>query len=71
MVHQHHTTLVAVMAGTAVIPFIARRLRIPSAALEIVFGLVLFNFVFTERPDWFLFVQELGFIYLMFIAGMA
>ncbi len=70
MVHQHHTTLVAVMAGTAVIPFIARRLRIPSAALEIVFGLLLFNFVFTERPDWFLFVQELGFIYLMFIAGM-
>jgi len=70
VVHQHHTTLVAVMAGTAVIPFIARRLRIPSAALEIVFGVLLFNFVFQTRPDWFLFIQELGFIYLMFIAGM-
>jgi len=70
VIHQHHTTLVAVMAGTAVIPFIARRLRIPSAALEIVFGLLLFNFVFQSRPDWFLFLQEFGFIYLMFIAGM-
>ena len=58
------------MAGTATIPFIARRLRVPSAALEIVFGVLLFNFAFHSRPDWFLFVQELGFIYLMFIAGM-
>jgi len=70
VIHQHHSTLVAVMVGTALIPFIARRLRIPSAALEIVYGLLLFNFVFSTRPDWFLFVQELGFIYLMFIAGM-
>jgi len=70
VIHQHHSTLVTVMAGTALIPFIARRLRIPSAALEIIFGLLLFNFVIDTRPDWFLFVQELGFIYLMFIAGM-
>jgi len=66
----HHATLVIVMAGTASIPFVARRLRIPSAALEIVFGLLLFNFALRDLPDWFLFLKELGFIYLMFIAGM-
>jgi len=59
-----------ILLGVAVIPFLARRLRVPSAALEIVYGMLLFNFFLHQRPDWFDLLRELGFIYLMFIAGM-
>lgn len=59
-----------ILFGVAVIPFLARRLRVPSAALEIVYGMLLFNFFLYQRPDWFDLLRELGFVYLMFIAGM-
>jgi Kef-type K+ transport system membrane component KefB len=59
-----------ILLGVAVIPFAARRLRVPSAALEIVYGMLLFNFFLRQRPDWFDLLRELGFVYLMFIAGM-
>ena len=72
MVHidENQLSMFLVVAGVAVIPFLARRLRAPSAALEIVYGALLFNFVLDSRPDWFLLLKEIGFIYLMFIAGM-
>ncbi len=60
----------AVIGGASIIPFVARRFLMPSAALEIVYGIVLFNALFSRRPDWFLLLKEMGFIYLMFLAGM-
>lgn len=51
-------------------PFFARRMRVPSATLEIVLGFIAFNFIFAGVPQWFGFLKELGLIYLMFIAGM-
>ncbi len=69
MLH-HYLPMFLIVLGAAVVPFFARRLRIPSAALEIVYGLLLFNFVLHERPDWFQLFRELGLVYLMFIAGM-
>lgn len=62
-------TLVMVVFGAALMPLAARRLSVPSAALEIVFGMVLFNTVLDHQPDWFELLKELGLIYLMFIAG--
>jgi Kef-type K+ transport system membrane component KefB len=62
--------IVIICTGAAVIPFISRMIRVPSAACEILFGLVLFNTFVTAMPEWFEVVSELGFIYLMFIAGM-
>ncbi len=59
-----------ILLGAAVIPFLARRFRIPSAALEIVYGALLFNLVLHHRPVWFNLLGQIGFIYLMFIAGM-
>jgi Kef-type K+ transport system membrane component KefB len=53
-----------ILFGVAAIPFLARRLRIPSAALEILYGLLLFNFLLHQRPDWFDLLRELGFVYL-------
>lgn len=63
-------SLFLVILGVAVIPFLARRFRVPSAALEILYGALLFNFVLHARPEWFELLREIGFIYLMFIAGM-
>ena len=68
--HDHNVALFMIILGVAVIPFLARRLRIPSAALEILFGVLLFNLVLRESQDWFRLLGEIGFIYLMFIAGM-
>ncbi len=62
--------LFAVISGSALIPFIARKIRITSAALEIVYGVLLFNMLIETRPDWFPLLKELGLIYLMFIVGM-
>ena len=67
---KQESAILLVLTGTAVIPFVARRFRIPSSALEIVFGFLLFNFVIVQRPEWFEVLRELGFIFLMFIAGM-
>lgn len=60
----------AVVGGAAVIPLIARNFRIPSAALEIVYGIVLFNSVIGRQPEWFGLLKEFGLIYLMFLVGM-
>jgi Kef-type K+ transport system membrane component KefB len=60
----------AVIGGAAIVPLIAGRFRIPSAALEILYGVLLFNTLLQTRPEWFILLKELGLIYLMFIVGM-
>lgn len=62
--------LVVLLGGASVVPVLARRLRIPSAILEILFGMMLFGLFITERPHWFLFLKQAGLIFLMFIAGV-
>lgn len=62
--------LFAAVCGAAAIPFLARRLGMPSAVLEILYGVLLFKTVIPSQPEWFLLLRDLGFIYLMFIAGM-
>ena len=58
--HDHNVALFMIILGVAVIPFLARRLRIPSAALEILFGVLLFNLVLRESQDWFRLLGEIG-----------
>lgn len=62
--------LVVLVGGAAVIPLFARRFGIPSAILEIIYGIVVFNVFLKEQPHWFSFLKEIGLIYLMFVAGM-
>ena len=62
--------LFAIVAGAAAIPFFSRRIGVPSAVLEILYGVALFNTVVHAQPQWFPLFKTLGFIYLMFIAGM-
>jgi Kef-type K+ transport system membrane component KefB len=62
--------LFAVIGGAALVPFFAGKFRMPSAALEIIYGTALFNVFIHGRPEWFNLLKELGLIYLMFIVGM-
>lgn len=62
--------LVVIIGGAAVIPLFARKFGVPSAILEIVYGIALFNTFLKAEPEWFSFLKEIGLIYLMFVAGM-
>lgn len=62
--------MTALVAGAAALPVAARRFRVPSSVLEIVYGIALFSFLIHGKPEWFTFMQEVGLIMLMFIAGM-
>ncbi len=59
-----------VIGGAALIPFFAGKFSIPSAALEIIYGAVLFNLIIHNQPEWFSLLKEFGLIFLMFIVGM-
>jgi len=50
-------------------PFIAKILRLPTTPIEIILGSVLGYFGFIHDEHLFNIVAELGFLYLMFIAG--
>jgi Kef-type K+ transport system membrane component KefB len=64
--------LVLVSLGAAFLPNLSLRLRLPSVVLEILFGVLLgkslLNLHFGE--DWLAFLAHLGFLILMFHAGM-
>ena len=50
-------------------PFIARLLKLPTTPIEIILGSVLGYIGFLHNEHLFDLVSELGFLYLMFIAG--
>ncbi|OIO59954.1 MAG: hypothetical protein COX57_07095 [Alphaproteobacteria bacterium CG_4_10_14_0_2_um_filter_63_37] len=65
--------LIFISLGAFIIPFLARRVRIPVAAAEILFGF----FLTLVGPghkmvtmEWFEVLSEIGFITLMFLAGL-
>jgi Kef-type K+ transport system membrane component KefB len=64
--------LVLVSLGAAFLPSLSFRLRLPSVVLEILFGVLigksLLNLQFQE--EWLSFLAHLGFLILMFHAGM-
>lgn len=64
--------LVLVSLGAAFLPSVSRWVRLPSVVLEILFGVLigksLLNFQFGE--EWLAFIAHLGFLILMFHAGM-
>jgi Kef-type K+ transport system membrane component KefB len=70
MMGENLLTLVALAGGAAAVPFLARRLNLPSSILEIIYGIVAFQLFIPYKPQWFQFLKEIGLIYLMFIAGM-
>lgn len=51
-------------------PFVAKTLRIPIPPVEIILGSVFTYFGFVHDNEYFYLIAEVGFLYLMFLAGM-
>lgn len=64
--------LLLITLGAFIIPFITRKFQMPNAAGEIIYGLLLGFFVVKnkELPHLIEYLGELGFILLMYLAGM-
>lgn len=51
-------------------PFVAKILRVPTPPIEIILGSVFAYFGFIFHNEYFSLIAEVGFLYLMFLAGM-
>jgi Kef-type K+ transport system membrane component KefB len=72
MSHDEALLLCVFSLGAFFIPLLSRRLSLPSAAGEICFGLVL-GFAISDQPEampTIKFLSELGFLLLMYLAGL-
>lgn len=68
-----HTNIILILTLSLLIwfsPFIAKMIRIPTPPIEIVFGSLFTYIGFIGHNDYFDIVAEVGFLYLMFLAGM-
>ena len=63
-------SLVLISLAAALLPGLGRALRLPSAVVEILFGVVLGGLGLNLSGEWFPFLAELGFLLLMFHAGL-
>ncbi len=65
-------SLLLICLGAALLPGVAARLRLPAVVLEIAFGMLLGKSALDLglSGDWLPFLAELGFLLLMFQAGM-
>lgn len=72
MVIQPAWSLLIVALGAAFLPGISRMVRLPAVVLEILFGVVLGKSVLQLQfsGNWLSFLAQLGFLLLMFQAGM-
>ncbi len=68
-----HTSITLILALSLLIwssPFIAKIVRIPTPPIEIIFGSLFAYFGLIQENDYFDLIAEMGFLYLMFLAGM-
>ena len=68
-----HTNITLILTLSLLIwaaPFLAKAIRIPTPPIEIVLGSLFAYFGLISHHDYFDLVAEVGFLYLMFLAGM-
>jgi len=68
-----HDDIVLILMLSLVIwlsPFISKLFRIPTAPVEIIIGSIMTYFGLLYENDFFSLIAEVGFLYLMFLAGM-
>lgn len=65
-------TLLVISLGAFLVPLVSGRLGVPAAVGEIVFGLLVGPYVLgvVEETEFFAFLAEFGFAFLMFLAGL-
>ena len=68
-----HTSITLILTLSLLIwgsPFMAKFLRLPIPAVEIILGSLFAFFGFVAENQYFDLIAEVGFLYLMFLAGM-
>ncbi len=72
MIVQQAVALMLISLAVAVLPRVGRALRVPSAVVEILFGVILGESLLKIRfsGEWLPFLAQLGFLLLMFQAGL-
>ena len=70
MEHANITLILTLSLLILVSPFVAKIIRIPTPPIEIVLGSFFAYIGFIEHHDYFDMIAEVGFLYLMFLAGM-
>lgn len=68
-----HTSITLILVLSVLIwgsPFVAKSLRLPIPSVEIILGSVVAYFSFIGHNQYFDLIAEVGFLYLMFLAGM-
>lgn len=68
-----HTSITLILVLSVLIwgsPFVAKSLRLPIPSVEIILGSIVAYFGLIEHNQYFDLIAEVGFLYLMFLAGM-
>ncbi|MDD3466947.1 MAG: cation:proton antiporter [Campylobacterales bacterium] len=64
------TIIIALSLFIAVSPFISKALLIPIVVVEILLGILGNHFGFLEKNEYFFIIAKVGFLFLMFLAGL-
>ena len=70
MEHANITLILTLSLLILISPFIAKIIRIPTPPIEIVLGSIFAYIGLIDHHDYFDMIAEVGFLYLMFLAGM-
>lgn len=70
MIHSNITLILTLSLLIWGSPFVAKTLRIPIPPVEIILGSLFAYFGFIHDNEYFYLIAEVGFLYLMFLAGM-
>lgn len=68
-----HTSITLILVLSVLIwgsPFVAKTLRLPTPSVEIILGSIIAYLGFIGHNEYFDLIAEVGFLYLMFLAGM-
>ncbi len=62
--------VIALSFFIALSPFVSKTLRVPIVVIEIIFGIIGGHFGFFEKNEYFFIMAKVGFLFLMFLAGL-
>ncbi|MHA1312661.1 MAG: cation:proton antiporter domain-containing protein, partial [Candidatus Helarchaeota archaeon] len=67
--------LLIIIFSITIFPYLGQKVKIPSIVIELLMGMIFghilwFKMVITVQGEWLEFLSSLGFIFLMFLAGM-
>jgi Kef-type K+ transport system membrane component KefB len=68
--HGSITIIIALSFFIVISPFVSKTLRLPIVVVEIILGIIGGHLGFFEKNDYFFIMAKVGFLFLMFLAGL-